>query len=820
VPSLSFPDTGLPVEASIDTLRAALDDPGVAVLTAEPGAGKTTVVPLRLLGASWLRDQRIVVLEPRRVVTRAAARRMADLVGDGVGGIVGYRTRDDRRVSDRTKVEVVTEGVLTRRLQSDPELGGVGLLVFDEFHERNLQGDLGLALALDVRRSLRPDLRLLVMSATLDVQRVSDHLGQAPVVTSEGRQHPVEVRWLPKRPKERLDDATTAAVMKALREEAGDVLVFLPGAAEIRRVQQALQIEGADGMADLRPLFGALSAAEQDAALAPSRDGRRRVVIATDIAETSMTVEGVRVVVDAGLARVPRFDTRTGMTRLTTVTASKASADQRTGRAGRIEPGVAYRLWSKVEHAARRPHLEPEISQVDLAGLALELASWGVHDARVVPFLDPPPARAVVEGVALLRSLGAVDGDGRITPIGSRMVTLPLHPRLGHMVVASRASGDGWLACMLAALLEDRDVLRGHPDELPADLAVRLELLADADRRHPRADGRALGSVRASAYDLARRVGVEPGGVRIDRAGLTLALAYPDRVAQNRDGTTPGRFKLTGGSAAWVRPTDSLAGEAFVVAADLDGHRKDARIRLAAAIDAEELLEVFADQVTEHSSVVWDRERDDVIERVERNLGQVRLGVVERRAPSGPATERIIRERLRSAGITSLRWTDKAVALRARLAFLHRHRAGDGWADVSDRALLAAIDLSTATSRRDLDGIDLERTLLRLVPPHLHGALDRLAPSEIRLPKGRRVAVDYTADPPVIAVKVQDAFGLTTTPTVLDGQIPIVFHLLSPAGRPVQVTSDLEGFWTGSWHDVRKEMAGRYPKHDWPVEPR
>jgi len=518
----------LPVTASLDDLRAALAGPGVAVLQAPPGAGKTTIVPLALADEPWLAGRRIVMLEPRRLATRAAARRMAALRHERVGELVGYRTRDDRQVGPATRVEVVTEGILTRRLQRDPGLDGVGLVIFDEFHERSLQADLGLALALDARRHLRPDLRILVMSATLDGDRVAALLGDggdpAPVVASDSRSHPVDVRWAPRRPREHVEPAAVAAVRQVLRTEPeGDVLVFLPGAAEIGRTADGLSsVVGPD--VDLHTLYGALSAGEQDAALVPGLPGRRKVVLATDIAETSLTVEGVRIVVDAGLARRPVLDATTGLTRLETVAASRASADQRAGRAGRLGPGVAVRLWSKVEHAARRPYTEPEIRQADLAGLALELAVWGT-DPGDLPFLDPPPGRALAEARRLLAELGALDGEGRPTAAGRQMVALPLHPRLARMVLVGDERGQGWLACLLAALLEDRDVLRGRPDDLPTDVGLRLALLDDPGQRHPLADGRALRQARDRAHDLARRAGVTAGGGDMAEAGLLLAQA-------------------------------------------------------------------------------------------------------------------------------------------------------------------------------------------------------------------------------------------------------------------------------------------------------
>ncbi len=821
------PDTGLPVEATLPALREALGQPGLAVLQAPPGAGKTTVVPLRLLHEPWLDGRRIVVLEPRRLATRAAARRMASLLGEEVGGTVGFTTRDERRVSGATRVEVVTEGVLTRRLQHDPDLPGTGLVVFDEHHERNLQGDLGLALALDVRDTLRPDLRLLVMSATLDGQRVARLLGgeaaPAPVIASEGRAHPVEVRWLPRpasaraaKVGERLEPAVAAAVQQALREvPAGDVLVFLPGAGEIRRVEGLLGGLGPD--VDVRPLYGALSNADQDAALQPSAAGRRKVVLATDIAETSLTVEGVQVVVDGGQARVPRYDPRTGMTALQTVAISKASAEQRAGRAGRTGPGVAYRLWSKVDHAARRPFAAPEMSQVDLAPLVLELASWGDTTGASLRWLDPPPGRPVEEGRQLLVLLGALDAEGRPTDLGRRMADLPLHPRLARMVVAAAERGRGYDACVLAALLEERDVLRGHPNEIPVDVAERVTLLGESSARHPLADGRALRGARDRARDLARRARVEEARIDPHLCGAVLALAYPERVAQARGG---GRFRLRGGQGAWVPSHDPLSTETFLVAASVDaGAKADGRIRVAAALAPDDLP---LGEVEEATSLTWDKARDDLVARVTRRLGALDLGTYDARPAPGPATTAALVQRVKASRLAALRWSDAARSLQARVGFLRRHQDGD-WPDLSDRALLGDLDgwlsplLAGATGRADLDAVDVTRALRGRLSWEQARGLDRLAPTVLVLPSGRTTAIDYGTDPPSVAARVQQLFGVTEHPTV--GGVPIALHLLSPADRPVQVTSDLPGFWAGSWRDVRKAMAGRYPKHAWPEDP-
>jgi ATP-dependent helicase HrpB len=825
------------------------------VLQAPPGAGKTTVVPLRLLDEPWLAGGRIVMLEPRRLATRAAARRMASLLGDEVGGLVGYRTRDERRLGPATRVEVVTEGILTRRLQQDPSLPGVGLVIFDEFHERNLHADLALALTLDARPALRPDLRLLVMSATLDTGRIAALLGAgggAPVIVSEGRAWPVDVRWMPAaplvrkagykgrpgpppRPGSQVVPAATAAVLRALREESGDILVFLPGAGDIRRVETALTAAGS-GLphdVDVRPLFGALPITDQDAALAPSPPARRRVVLSTDIAETSLTVEGVRVVVDGGWRRTPRYDPRSGLTRLDTVAITKASADQRAGRAGRTQPGVAYRLWSKLEHAARRPFPDPEIASADLSGLALELAVWG-GDAAALPFLDPPPARALEEGRRLLTLLGALDPDGRPTDTGRRMSALPLHPRLARMVVAAdTAPARAGLACAVAALLEDRDVLRGRPDDIETDVAVRLRLLLDRDARHAQADGGAVAAARRRAADLARRLGVDPpdraGPVaNASEAGHLLAFAYPDRIAQARGN---GRFRLRGGGGAWLPADDPLAGEAFLVIAELDAAGrgsaaagKDARVRVAAALDAADIEAVAAatGSVVERAATLsWDPARDDLRARIERRLDNLVLGESEGPAEPGPATTAALLARVRATKLAVLHWTDAARALQARVAFARRI-AGEEWPDLSDAALLGSLDewlgalLHHATGRADLERIDMVAALRRMLG-HRVAELDRDAPSSITLAGGRQVPVSYEGDHPAAEVRVQDAFGTTLHPTA--GGVPVVLSLLSPAGRPIQVTSDLPGFWSGSWADVRKDMAGRYPKHSWPTDP-
>jgi ATP-dependent helicase HrpB len=792
--------TDLPIEDVVGDLLAAFRSGSRVVLVAPPGSGKTTIVPLRLLDQPWL-DGRVIVLEPRRLATRAAARRMAHLLGEEVGETIGYVTRDDRRTSRATRVEVVTEGVLTRRLQRDRALTGTAMIVFDEFHERNLQTDLGLALALDSTNSHRPDLRLLVMSATLDAARVAE-LIDAPVVTGSGRMHPVELRWSPMSRTGRLDHHTASVVRQAMAEP-GDVLVFLPGMAEIERVARLL--DGVD--ADVHVLHGSISNYAQDQALLPS--ARRKVVLSTDIAETSLTVEGVRIVVDCGLARAPRFDPHTGMTRLRTVPISRSSAEQRAGRAGRLHPGVAYRLWSLIEHGTRRPHAEPEITQVDLAGLALELAAWGVSDPSRVPFLDQPSSRGYRDGVDLLVTLGAIDSGGSLTDIGRRMLDLPLHPRLARMVVAADPA-EKWLACVLAALVDERDPFRTAPGQHPpADLALRVD--AVTGRGGQSFEKRAVERLRTRAVDLARRTGSQiPEQAPSDRSGAVLALAYPDRLAIRRG--SPGRFQLRTGTTAFLAATDSLAGEGFLIAADLDGKRKDARIRLAAAIEPEDVARMFSGEVDTNVSVQWSGDR--LVERTERRLGGLGLDVAERRPDPGPEVARLLAARIRKVGFRALdpdgevrRWLDRREFQgRDAKSPLERRSEEELLADLE---IWLGMQLEAVASLDELDPVKALRAA--------HPGRNRPPPDRLDLGNGRIVRVSYRDGVPRIAVRAQDLYGLARHPEI--GEIRVVIEILSPADRPVQITSDLPGFWKGSWTQVRKEMMARYPKHHWPADP-
>jgi ATP-dependent helicase HrpB len=808
----------LPVVDVLAELGAALEHHGSALLVAPPGAGKTTVAPLWLIDQAWLCG-RIVMLEPRRLATRAAAQRMATLLGTEVGRLVGYQTRDERHIGRDTLIEVVTEGVLTRRLQHDPELPGVGLVIFDEVHERNVPTDIGLAFALDARSTVRPDLRLLAMSATPDVAKLTAVLGEAPTIESVGHSFPVDLRWLPMMKGARPEQATGDAVLRALKDEQGDVLVFLPGIGEIRRVEQFLA-ERVTPDVDIRLLAGALSLAEQDLALMPSPVGRRRVVLSTDIAESSLTVSGVRIVVDAGLARVPRHDLGSGMTRLTTVSTSRASADQRAGRAGRTEPGVAYRLWSKLEHATRRAHLEAEITQVDLAGVALELAVWGTPIADL-NFIDQPPARAVQQAHDLLHHLGALDAAGRPTATGRAMLSLPLHPRLARMVVAAPPADKG-LSCVVAAILDERDVLRGRADELPADLALRVRVVCGYDH-HERADRRDIARIRDRTIDIARRsdVHVDFAEIVADHTGATLALAFPDRVAIRR--RQPGQFQMRTGSGAWVAATDVLANEQFIVAADLDGNRSSARVRIGAAIGASQLIASLGDDVERQQVLSWDKQRDDLVSYETVRLGSMLLDEQFRPAPRGEPTVAALVERVRATRLGVLNWTTGAAQLRRRLQFAYSH-FGNDWPTVDDKTLLATLDhwllpfLHRATNRADLAAIDVAMAMTTMLSWDQQTKLSELVPIALTTAAGRMITIDYSRDNPTVSVRVQDMFGTLTHPMIAH-DVPLTIELLSPADRPIQITNDLPGFWTGSWAMVRKELAGRYPKHQWPVDP-
>jgi len=820
----------VPIDAVLPDLKAALAAGPNAVLLAPPGAGKTTRVPLALLNAPWLAGRHILMLEPRRMAARAAARFMAASLGEAVGETVGYRVRLDSAVGSRTRIEVVTEGILTRRLQDDPALDGVGAVLLDEFHERSLQGDLGLALCLDSQGALRDDLRLLVMSATLDAAPVAALLGNAPVIESRGRQHPVAIHHnpAPAPGAEGLTWAVAEAVRRALATETGDLLVFLPGEREIGRVAQALEGTRGDlpGVTVL-PLHGSLAPARQDAALTPRADGTRRVVLATNIAETSLTIEGVRVVIDSGLARVPRFDPGSGLTRLETARISQASAAQRAGRAGRLGPGVCHRLWPAAAHGALAPSRRPEILDADLAPLVLELAAWGVTDPAALAWLDPPPAGAWAAARAVLIGLGALDDQGRVTGHGRALARLPLHPRLAHMVVRGAESGLGGLASDIAALLSERDLLGTGAG---VDLRSRLDVLrgrASREAAHPGAAHR----VREAARQIRRLAGVrgEDQAATDTDPGRLLALAYPDRVTRRRAGGPPVRVLLSGGRGATLDETDALASAVWLAVGMLsDRSGTEARVRLAAPLDEADVLAGRVAPVETADLIQWSRREEAVLARRRTTLGALVLRDQPLADADPAAVVAALLEGVKSLGLAAaLPWTPAALSLRARVGFLRHHQgAAAGWPDLSDEALLATLDdwlvpfVGGMTRRAHLARVDLPAALKAIVPWDLARRLDDLAPRHVTVPTGARLALDY-ADPegPALAVRVQELFGLDTHPTLAGGRVPVVLRLLSPARRPVQITRDLPGFWRGAWAEVRKEMKGRYPKHPWPEDP-
>ena len=818
--------TTLPIDEVLPALKRALADAGAAVLQAPPGAGKTTRVPLAVLDEPWLAGRKIVMLEPRRLAARAAARHMARLRGEAVGGTVGYRVRMETRAGPATRVEVVTEGVLTRMLQADPALEGVGLVIFDEFHERSLHADLGLALTLQSRAVLRDDLRILVMSATLEGGPVAALLGGAPVVTSEGRSFPVEVWYLPSRAEGRIEPAMARTVRRALASDGGDVLVFLPGAGEIHRVEEMLRDTGLPPDVRVMPLYGNLPQPAQDEAIAPSPPGRRKVVLATSLAETSLTIEGVRVVVDSGLMRVPRFSPRTGMTRLETVTVSRASAEQRCGRAGRLGPGVCWRMWPEHAQAGLVPHGTPEILEADLAPLALELAAWGVADPAELAWLDPPPAAAFAQARELLAELGALDRAGAVTAHGRRIAGLPLHPRLAHMLVRGRELGAGGRACDLAALLGERDVFRRGDAAPDADLRLRLDALRDlaAGRRpRPPADAGALRRVLAEAREWRRRLRISAEDADSASAGLLLALAYPDRIGQRRPGR-PGRFLLRNGRGASLAESDPLASSPYLVAADLEGQGRESRVFLAAPVEQEEIERHFADQVEREEAVAWDAEAKAVRARRRERLGALVLRESALADPDPDLVADALLEGIAGEGIGALGWSKGAARLRERIAFLHRH--DPSWPDVSDQALATGLrewlgPHVYGMSRLDeVQRLDLAEVLLGMIGWERRARLDELAPSHLEVPSGSRIPIDY-ADPeaPVLAARLQELFGMTETPRIAGGRVPLTIHLLSPAHRPVQVTRDLASFWRSGYFAVKKDLKGRYPRHYWPDDP-
>ncbi len=799
--------TALPIDAVLAELAAALARGNTAVLVAPPGAGKTTRVPLALLDEAWVGDRTIIMLEPRRIAARASAERMAQTLGERVGDTVGYRVRFGSKISRKTRIEVVTEGIFTRQLLDDPELTGIAAVIFDEFHERSLDADMGLALARDAQQGLREDLRILVMSATIDGARVASLLGDAPVIASEGRAFPVETRYLGRKPDVPLERQMAEAIAMALRADPGSVLAFLPGAAEIRRTQTMLAERISDASIEIVPLFGALDAGVQDRAIQPAPKGMRKVVLATSIAETSLTIEGVRIVVDSGVARVPRYEPDIGLTRLETVRASRAAVDQRRGRAGRTEPGICYRLWDAPQTASLPAYTQPEILSADLSTLVLDLAQWGVSDPAALSFLDYPPGPAWSEACALLRELGALDADGRITDEGQALRALALPPRLARMIVDAIRLGAGAEAAEIAAVLTERG-LGGDG----ADLDRRLEgFRRDRSQRANAARQMAQRWVSSSSQAEATL-----------STGALLALAFPDRVAKNRGN---GSFVLANGRGASIDAASGLTRAPYLAVAELTGTAANARILLAAPITQFEIEMRFAELIDSRDDVSFDRTAMALRGRRQKRLHAITLADAPIAIMPTAETARVLADGLVAAGIERLPWSKALEQWRGRVMFL-RAAEGEVWPDLSNAALAESRvqwllpALFDKTSLKDISTGELSDALMAQLPWEQRARLEREAPTHYEAPTGTQVAIDYEAEQgPTIAIRLQELFGLTAHPSLAKGRVPLVLELLSPAHRPVQVTRDLPGFWRGSYAAVRSDLRGRYPRHPWPEDP-
>ncbi len=808
----------LPIDDCLPTLKKQFQHCNNLVLQAPPGAGKTTRVPLALLDQDWRQGRKIIMLEPRRLAARNAAHFMAASLGEKVGETVGYRVRMDSRVSAKTTIEIVTEGILTRMLQNDPALETVALIIFDEFHERSLQADLGLALCLESQAALREELKLLVMSATLDGTAVAKILGDAPIITSEGRSYPVAIHYDAPAPQASFEQRLqhcTRVITQALAKEPGSMLVFLPGSQEIRRQEQALiNAELVDSVL-ITPLYGDLSLNAQEKAIQPCTKGQRKIVLATNIAESSLTIEGIRMVVDTGLARSPRYNANSGLTRLETINISQASATQRTGRAGRLEAGISYRLWPKGRTLL--PQGDPEIKAADLSYLALELAQWGCRDTDELQWLTPPGAGNFHQAQQLLQQLGALDSEWRITAHGKQMIDLALHPRLAHMVLKGKEIGVGSLACQIAALLSERDIFKRHeqPDN---DLRSRVQQLNRQGRPNAICQ-RVLQSTRQWQQQL----GIKDSNMELDLIGVLLGFAYPDRIAQRRSGSEP-RYLLASGGGAHFMEFESLAKEPYLVIGQLDGREREARIFLAASIDPEQIEKYFAPLIKEISFINWNGLNRSVLARQQQRLGALVLTDKAIKAPNAEQVCNALMQGIRQQGLDCLPWNKQIRTWQQRVLLLQK-LDNSAWPNVSNEQLAATIDkwlapfLNGMSRLSHLTRLSLQAALNNLLTWPQQQQLDKLAPTHIKVPTGSHIAIDYNNEPPVLAVRIQEMFGATETPSIAQGQIKLLLHLLSPAQRPMQMTQDLIGFWQGSYAEVKKEMKGRYPKHYWPDDP-
>ncbi|CAN2532815.1 ATP-dependent+RNA+helicase+HrpB [Methylocapsa aurea] len=810
---ITFSDR-LPIDEALPRVAAALGAAGNLVVVAPPGAGKTTRIPLALLDADWAKGGKIILLEPRRLAARAAAARMAATLRESVGETIGLRMRLESKVSAKTRVEVVTEGVFARMILDDPMLEGIAAVLFDEFHERSLDADVGLALALDAQAGLRDDLRIVAMSATLDGARVAGLMRGAEIVESEGRAFPVETRYLGRDSNERLEEAIVRAVSRALAEEKGSLLVFLPGQGEIQRVANLLAERRLSADVDVAPLFGAMDRKEQDLAVAPAAPGRRKVTLATSIAETSLTIEGVRVVIDCGLSRVARFEPDLGLTRLETVRAARASVDQRRGRAGRTEPGVCYRLWDEAATVSLPAFAAPEMLAADLSGLALDLRSWGLDDPNKLAWLDPPPAPAWKEAVALLRELGALDETGALTAMGRAIRALPLAPRLARMILEAARHGEAERAADLALLLSERGL-----GGTSCDLSERLDRFrSDNARRARDAQRLAAGWASRAKASVAREAEADLSD------GALIAMAYPDRIAKARG--AGGEFLMANGRAAAVQPHDRLARAPFLAIAEITGRAAQARILAACALTAEEVERIGADRIETRDETIFDPQSASLRRRRSRRLGAIRLAEQNLAVEASEDNAAILARGAAGLGISRLPWSKAQAQLRDRIAFLRRAESDESWPDVSDEGLAKNVEdwlapfIAGRASVAAITADDLDAALAALLPYALTRRLDQEAPAFFETPAGSRHALDYSAaNGPLLSTRVQELFGLATHPTLAKGRVPLTLELLSPAHRPIQTTRDLPGFWAGSWAEVKREMKGRYPRHPWPDDP-